>query len=137
MRGKQGRISKSSVDDASIDQTREVCEGWTDVRYIRSERFIRMRQAEIIQTTGVRTQDIVCILGMHRSGTSALTRVLNLIGVDLGSEEILTTEPVADNPKGYWEHGEITAISDAILKGTEGVGTRRRCCRQVGKPPRR
>ena len=61
-------------------------------------------------------QDIVCILGMHRSGTSALTRVLNLIGVDLGSEEVLTTEPVADNPKGYWEHGEITAISDAILK---------------------
>lgn len=45
-----------------------------------------------------------------------MTRVLNLIGVDLGSEELLTTEPVADNPKGYWEHNEITSISDAILK---------------------
>ena len=68
------------------------------------------------ETTGVCNQHIVCILGMHRSGTSLLTRVLNLIGVDLGSEELLTTEPVADNPKGYWEHSEITSISDAILK---------------------
>src|SRR5450432_1366051 len=66
--------------------------------------------------TGVCNQDIICILGMHRSGTSALTRVLNLIGVDLGANEALTTEPVADNPRGYWEHHELTAISDAILK---------------------
>lgn len=68
------------------------------------------------ETTGVCNQDIICILGMHRSGTSLLTRILNLIGVDLGSAEVLTTEPVADNPKGYWEHNEITSISDAILK---------------------
>ena len=61
-------------------------------------------------------QDIICVLGMHRSGTSLLARILNLIGVDLGPDEVLTTEPVADNPKGYWEHHEITAISDAILK---------------------
>ena len=68
------------------------------------------------ETTGVCKQEIICILGMHRSGTSALTRVLNLIGVELGADEALTTEPVADNPKGYWEHHELTAISDAILK---------------------
>lgn len=61
-------------------------------------------------------QDIICVLGMHRSGTSLLTRILNLIGVDLGSEEVLTTEPVANNPKGYWEHNEIVSISDTILK---------------------
>ena len=68
------------------------------------------------ETTGVCRQEVICILGMHRSGTSALTRVLNLIGVELGTDEALTTEPVADNPKGYWEHHELTAISDAILK---------------------
>jgi hypothetical protein len=61
-------------------------------------------------------QEIVCILGMHRSGTSALTRVLNLAGVDLGASDLLTTEPRASNPKGYWELHELTAISDAILK---------------------
>ncbi|MBI3461596.1 MAG: hypothetical protein HY000_00840, partial [Planctomycetes bacterium] len=27
----------------------------------------------------------ICVLGMHRSGTSALTRVLNLAGAELGS----------------------------------------------------
>jgi hypothetical protein len=75
-----------------------------------------MRQDEMTETTGVCNQDIVCILGMHRSGTSVLTRVLNLIGVDLGSDEVLTTEPVAANPKGYWEHSEIVSISDAILR---------------------
>jgi hypothetical protein len=68
------------------------------------------------RTTGVYNQDIICVLGMHRSGTSLLARILNLIGVDLGPDNVLTTEPVADNPKGYWEHHEITAISDAILK---------------------
>jgi hypothetical protein len=75
-----------------------------------------MRKEEMTETTGVCNQGLICILGMHRSGTSLLTRVLNLIGVDLGSDEVLTTEPVADNPKGYWEHNEITSISDAILK---------------------
>ena len=66
--------------------------------------------------TGVYKQDIICVLGMHRSGTSVLAKILNLIGVDLGPAEALTTEPIADNPKGYWEHHELTAISDAILK---------------------
>jgi hypothetical protein len=61
-------------------------------------------------------QEIICVLGMHRSGTSLLTRILNLIGLNLGPTEILTTEPVAANPKGYWEHSELTLVSDAILK---------------------
>ena len=78
------------------------------------------RKEDMTETTGVCKQEIVCILGMHRSGTSALTRVLNLIGVELGADEALTTEPVADNPKGYWEHHELTAISDAILKRPGG-----------------
>lgn len=68
------------------------------------------------ENTGARRRDIICILGMHRSGTSLLTRILNLIGLDLGAEEALTTEPAAFNPKGYWEHQQLTLISDAILK---------------------
>jgi hypothetical protein len=53
---------------------------------------------------------------MHRSGTSLLTRILDLLGMKLGPAGVLTTEPVADNPKGYWEHSELTLVSDAILK---------------------
>jgi hypothetical protein len=68
------------------------------------------------ETTRVCNQDIICVLGMHRSGTSVLTRILNLIGVDLGPDEFLSTEPAADHQKGFWEHKEIAFINNAILK---------------------
>src|SRR5262245_10574709 len=57
---------------------------------------------------------------MHRSGTSVLARLLNLLGVELGREDQLTTEPIADNPKGYWEHHQLSAISDEILHHYRG-----------------
>jgi hypothetical protein len=60
-------------------------------------------------------QEIICVLGMHRSGTSLLTRILNLIGIALGPDEILTSEPVASNSKGYWENSKLTDINDQIL----------------------
>jgi len=60
-----------------------------------------MPKDEITETTGVCKQDVICILGMHRSGTSLLTRVLNLLGVELGAGDVFTMEPAADNPKGY------------------------------------
>jgi hypothetical protein len=66
-------------------------------------------------------QKIICVLGMHRSGTSLLTRLLNLLGVDLGSTNRLTTEPADANPKGYWENHDLTSISDAILKRFGGA----------------
>jgi len=69
----------------------------------------------------MRDQEIICVLGMHRSGTSLLTKILNLTGVDLGQHTRLTTEPVADNPKGYWEHSALTGISDAIIKRYGGT----------------
>jgi hypothetical protein len=58
---------------------------------------------------------VVCILGMHRSGTSLTARILSLIGVNLGSEERFKS-PRQDNPTGFWEHGDIGAINDAILE---------------------
>jgi hypothetical protein len=56
-----------------------------------------------------------CILGMHRSGTSVVSRLVNLLGVDLGPESALLAS-TADNPKGYWEHGGIVRINDEILE---------------------
>lgn len=56
----------------------------------------------------------VCVLGMHRSGTSLVSRVLNLLGVHLGPEQHLMKANV-DNPKGYWEHQLITNLNDEIL----------------------
>ena len=55
----------------------------------------------------------VVVLGMHRSGTSAVTRLLNLLGADVPSKLM---PPVPDNnPLGFWESQEIAEIHDELL----------------------
>ena len=55
----------------------------------------------------------VVILGMHRSGTSALAGALAQMGVDFGKHPI---SPSRYNPKGYFEHPEIVALHDELLR---------------------
>jgi len=56
----------------------------------------------------------ICILGMHRSGTSTITRAINLLGAFLGEEKDLI--PAApDNPEGFWERSDVVALHDRIL----------------------
>ena len=57
-------------------------------------------------------QRAILVLGMHRSGTSAVTGALRLCGVELGSELM---QPGPDNPKGFWEHAGVVAIHDRLL----------------------
>ena len=57
---------------------------------------------------------VVCILGMHRSGTSLISRIVSLLGVYLGSEDNLM-RPAPDNPRGYWENQQLTDINDEII----------------------
>ncbi len=52
------------------------------------------------------------ILGMHRSGTSAVTGALALRGVYLGQDLM---PPGPDNPKGFWEHAGVVAIHERLL----------------------
>ncbi|HEV2189795.1 MAG TPA: glycosyltransferase [Stellaceae bacterium] len=52
------------------------------------------------------------VLGMHRSGTSALTGMLHHLGVALG-DRLMAATP--DNPRGYWEHGDIVAIHERMM----------------------
>ncbi len=54
------------------------------------------------------------ILGMHRSGTSAVARVLNLLGIYLGSHEDLLP-PQKDNLTGFWELSEVQQLHDEVL----------------------
>lgn len=56
----------------------------------------------------------VCIVGMFRSGTSMVTRVLNLCGLYLGPETNILS-PDLSNPKGFWENIYINKLNDAIL----------------------
>jgi hypothetical protein len=54
------------------------------------------------------------VLGMHRSGTSAVTRLLNMAGAYFGPEGV-STGSNDENPKGFWERRDIREISDGIL----------------------
>jgi hypothetical protein len=63
---------------------------------------------------------IVCILGMHRSGTSLVARVLNVLGLSLGPEEHLM-RPNSANPAGYWESRPVKRLNDDILSRLGGT----------------
>lgn len=54
------------------------------------------------------------ILGMHRSGTSMQTRLLNLAGAYFGPEGA-NTGANDENPKGFWERRDVRALSDKVL----------------------
>lgn len=60
----------------------------------------------------------VIVLGMHRSGTSAVTRVVNLLGVPLGRADDIYSAP--DNPSGHWESMDLCRVNDTILRVFDG-----------------
>ena len=56
----------------------------------------------------------ILILGMHRSGTSAITRLVGDMGAYIAPDALLlpTTD---DNPQGFWERKDVLAINRALL----------------------
>lgn len=54
------------------------------------------------------------ILGMHRSGTSGVTRLLNLAGAWFGPDGI-ATEANEENPRGFWERRDVREVCDGLL----------------------
>ena len=54
----------------------------------------------------------VVVLGMHRSGTSALTRALSLAGFALPRRLLSGTE---DNLEGFWEPTCVVALNERVL----------------------
>jgi len=62
---------------------------------------------------------VVCVIGMHRSGTSVVTRMLNLLGVSLGPEEELVPSSRL-NPAGFWENERIVELDDELLAALGG-----------------
>lgn len=58
------------------------------------------------------------VLGMHRSGTSALTRVLNIYGATLPATLLPAN---SGNVTGYWESTAIVRFNDALL---DALGSR-------------
>jgi GT2 family glycosyltransferase len=62
--------------------------------------------------TDARRRAIV-VLGMHRSGTSALTRVISLLGADLPSNLMPAS---SDNEAGFFESNDLMNIHDDLLE---------------------
>lgn len=65
----------------------------------------------------------VAVLGMHRAGTSMTMRVLNILGVEVGSHERLRGATV-ENPDGYWEHRGLMEVNIELLRRLGGDGRR-------------
>lgn len=57
-------------------------------------------------------EEPIIVLGMHRSGTSAVAGVMNHLGVDMGR----VGEPMPDNPRGHWEDLDLMALNRDLLK---------------------
>src|SRR3972149_5068202 len=59
-------------------------------------------------------QKAICIIGMHRSGTSTISRAVNLLGAYLGEEKDMMIAR-EDNPEGFWERQDIADLDDRLL----------------------
>jgi hypothetical protein len=75
-------------------------------------------QAELQQarTTNKIAHRLVIVLGMHRSGTSALTGMLAKAGFTAPSDLIQADDA---NPKGYWESLSINKLNEDFLEEME------------------
>ena len=79
-----------------------------------------MRERALPQTSGrsearpLEDRRAIFVIGMHRSGTSALTRVLNLLCADVG-RRLMSPHP--EHPTGFWEHLDLVTLNDRVLRG--------------------
>lgn len=53
----------------------------------------------------------ITVLGMHRSGTTLLTRMIHLLGASLG-DELAFNPPTEDNPRGFYERKDVWTLSE-------------------------
>ncbi len=71
----------------------------------------KTRQAGTASVAAARTA--VIVLGMHRSGTSAMTRVVSLLGADLPSNLMPGMADI--NETGFWESLDTYDLNESIL----------------------
>ena len=59
------------------------------------------------------SRQLLFVVGMHRSGTSALCAALAAAGASFGEQLLAPMQGV--NDEGFWEDQELVAINEAIL----------------------
>jgi O-antigen biosynthesis protein len=84
---------------------------WATVTLLRIEaRDYRIVKLRLSMGT---TSRAIAVIGMHRSGTSAIARGLQTLGVYLGND-FLDAQP--ENPTGYWEDRGIVGLNERVLE---------------------
>ena len=73
----------------------------------------QLTQTPVNTTPTDSQQELLLICGMHRSGTSLVTKCFEVFGYGLG-ETLM--EPSADNPKGFFEDLDVVYINDWLLR---------------------
>ncbi len=63
---------------------------------------------------------MILITGMHRSGTSCVTGLLNTCGLSLGTSFNISRAPFPSNRKGHFENMRLLRNNGAILKEARG-----------------
>lgn len=59
------------------------------------------------------SKNILLVMGMHRSGTSAMARLLNLMGAHIGEDLISANKEI--NGDGFWEYQSVVAYNESVL----------------------
>jgi hypothetical protein len=83
-------------------------------------RQARMKQVPVRAQEGRKTA--IVVLGMHRSGTSALSRLLNLCGAFLPAK--IKPAKLGVNSKGFWEPEEVLEFNGRVLRQLGGEWNR-------------
>ncbi len=86
--------------------------GAVDIAPAISETALSGGSASCLPAATLAGSTAVIVLGMHRSGTSALAGTLHHLGVDFGSR-LMPGSP--DNPRGYWEHHEVVRVNQRLM----------------------
>lgn len=62
---------------------------------------------------------VIPIIGMHRSGTSALAGAMHKLGADLGPSSSWI-QPASDNPRGFFEYAPVVDLDRDLLAALGG-----------------
>ena len=93
------------------------CDGWLPTFRISDAQVLVVRLQAQLQLSralaaGRVADRMIVVLGMHRSGTSALAGMLCVAGYDPPEDQMPAD---ANNPKGYWESMGLYGLNDQLL----------------------
>ncbi len=66
------------------------------------------------------TEDLTCVIGMHRSGTSLTAQICHELGLPVVGPEDFLRQGNQFNPGGYWETSALVTINRRILYALGG-----------------